>query len=283
MATIIYHHIGDGSSPFINRLDITTSADEFKKQLEHFAKTKVEITFDDGYSSAFEVALPLLQEFQIPATFYLNLAALTSGTSWLNKLSYLINTLSDGHWAQFSRDAGVAAPARNVYPFWKFFDYPKTLEAIEKWYSGPATTLFMDRKQILELASDPLFKVGSHSRNHWPLHRIPRELIHDEVVAHHHDLEKYLGIKPSGFSIPFGLREDATDNVIKCASQIDDCLRTSFGGKAFSNPLLPEKQRIGISDWARLGTLLSAPKLETFRERTLPFGGGLRPLKGGSQ
>ena len=64
---------------------------------------------------------------------------------------------------------------------------------------------FIDQRQLSELAQDPLFEVGSHTRTHANLARIgDRQGIRDEVAEDRAWLEDRLGVPVRLFSYPFG-------------------------------------------------------------------------------
>jgi peptidoglycan/xylan/chitin deacetylase (PgdA/CDA1 family) len=64
---------------------------------------------------------------------------------------------------------------------------------------------FIDQRQLSELAQDPLFEVGSHTRTHADLGRIgDRQGIRDEVAEDRAWLEDGLGVPVRFFAYPFG-------------------------------------------------------------------------------
>ena len=86
---------------------IVTSPDTFRQQLtylkDHYhicdvrdfprqpQEKDVLITFDDGYADNYTTALPILEELQIPATFFISTGHLDTDTEdWCNELAWLI-------------------------------------------------------------------------------------------------------------------------------------------------------------------------------------------------
>jgi len=64
-------------------------------------RRSVVVTFDDGFADNFETALPILTRYGIPATFYVLVGAVDSGTPpWYCRLAYAFNSTMHGEWKQ---------------------------------------------------------------------------------------------------------------------------------------------------------------------------------------
>jgi hypothetical protein len=239
----------------LNRLGRELSAKQFEKQIlllkSKFPGTK--LSFDDGYKSVYDTVFPIIEKYEIPIKIYLNLNSIEKGFSWLNKLSYLFNALTIGECEELARsclDLPVDIERVRLSDFWKYFDYEKTLSAIDTCFnkkkSGPVPRFFMDETQIRELVDHPLVEIGSHSRSHYPLHRLPTKILQDEIVTHHSELKEKFGKSVYGFAIPFGWREHITEEIETYIKQIDDFIVTSFGGNKLINRklTLPEIRRV---------------------------------------
>ena len=58
------------------------------------------VTFDDGFLDNYEVALPILARYGVPATFYLMVDAVDSGTPpWYCRLNRAFRTTQRTEWA----------------------------------------------------------------------------------------------------------------------------------------------------------------------------------------
>jgi peptidoglycan/xylan/chitin deacetylase (PgdA/CDA1 family) len=126
------------------------------------ARSRVAVTFDDGYASWHEVAAPVLRDLGIPAVFFV-----CSGFVGLD---------------------GAAAEdfcTRNLQ---------------RRLRLRPLT-----RRALAELARDPLFEVGGHTRHHvdlgraWGVERLRDEIDHDRAL-----LEDWTGEPVRFFAYPFG-------------------------------------------------------------------------------
>ena len=105
---LMYHRIGDAISDV---WDITVSAAHFEEQLQVLKRTKqviplpelvagihkkaiqpnsIALTFDDGYVDNFLTAKPLLEQYQIPATFFISSVNLGQHREfWWDELEHL--------------------------------------------------------------------------------------------------------------------------------------------------------------------------------------------------
>ena len=60
----------------------------------------VVVTFDDGYADNFEVAAPILNEFGIPAVFYITVDCVDKATPpWVSRLRYAFSTTGKRTWS----------------------------------------------------------------------------------------------------------------------------------------------------------------------------------------
>lgn len=272
-----YHDVGGASSPYVRHLSGQVSVKAFESHLKFLKmnsqivpfsqfhersdeKGCVAITFDDGFLSIKDHVLPLIEKYECPVKIFLNLNSITNGTSWLTQLSYLYDTLSPREISEFAQAALGAVPcSRGKIPFgyfWYFFKWPRTWNVITALYkerhAAESPQIFLNSRQVEELVAHPLVEVGSHSRNHFPLHALPQEVLKDEVVAHHLDLTQRFGTAIQGFAVPFGFREHLTDDVMNCISEIDDNLLISPGGLSclpLENSNLPEVVRVPVDSF----------------------------------
>ncbi|MGH9469857.1 MAG: polysaccharide deacetylase family protein [Terriglobia bacterium] len=78
------------------------SLDDLLRRLawgEPLPRKAVVVTFDDGYADNCEIALPVLERFGIPATFYVLAGAVASGRApWFVRLRYAFSTTRKPVW-----------------------------------------------------------------------------------------------------------------------------------------------------------------------------------------
>jgi len=231
-----YHHIGDSSPSSLKYLGAEVSVIQFESYLEFLKRHyhlvpfselwepgtpqgAVALTFDDGFMSVYDVVLPMIERLEIPIKIFLNLDSIIHGYSWLTQVSCLADCLSETEIpAVFSRQQYVLA-------FWKYFQWGVTPEVVASTYAdrvgNPPRRVFITGDQARLLVRHPLVEVGSHSRRHFPLHKLPPDILWQEVVRHHYDLEAFLAHPIKGFAPPFGFVSHITESVADCIAEID--------------------------------------------------------------
>lgn len=73
----------------------------------------VAVTFDDGFADNYEVALPILKRYGIPATFYIMVDAVENGMlPWYCRLRFAFNTTKKPEWSDSdsNRTYGLVSP-----------------------------------------------------------------------------------------------------------------------------------------------------------------------------
>jgi peptidoglycan/xylan/chitin deacetylase (PgdA/CDA1 family) len=73
----------------------------------------VAVTFDDGFADNYEVALPILSRYGIPATFYIMVDAVENGIlPWYCRLRFAFKTTTKPQWSdsEGNRTYGLASP-----------------------------------------------------------------------------------------------------------------------------------------------------------------------------
>jgi peptidoglycan/xylan/chitin deacetylase (PgdA/CDA1 family) len=189
----------------------------------------VALTFDDGYRDNLEVAVPLLEDLGLPATFFL-VPGLLSNTvrPWWEVL---------GRGFALARPAvvrwdGRAVPTRGrqgrrafrwVAERLKVLNMATREERVDELLgllqpegNGVEDRLFLDWDGARELVQRG-FSVGSHSTRHAILSRErPQEQARD-LVASRRELEEGLGVQIRLLAYPNGTRLDYDEATIRAA------------------------------------------------------------------
>jgi len=114
LSTLLYHRVLGTNDPLRPN---TVTADQFRWQMrlmsQHFCMLPMEeavrrlndgslparaacVTFDDGYADNAEVALPILQECKVPATFFVATGYLDGGRMWNDTVIEAVRRIPDG-------------------------------------------------------------------------------------------------------------------------------------------------------------------------------------------
>lgn len=279
-SVLLYHNVDDAPSSFVRRLGVTMSTADFESHIRYLARSHrvvplsqlarhahdprdVAITFDDGYRSVRTVALPILEKYGMPFKAFVLAAESRSEINWLNQLSFLLDRCPPDDLEELVlRATGVAVPRSRLgdpTPFVEHFVEHRTPDAIAEVFAArcdePVPELYLNEEDIRALAAHPLVELGSHTRNHFPLHRLSRESIEVEVVEAHRALQERFGDAIEGFCPPFGDRHHITRDVVAAVRKIDRTVVTAYGGRHGHRHVHghPEVRRVGA--WGNLGVL----------------------------
>lgn len=186
------------------------------------------VTFDDGYRDNFEVAVPILKELNIPATFFIPTEFLESPKlPWWDHIAYIVKKthrrrleLKRGPSGSqpslvieldgVSRDDAAMPIIRAVLDE-SIKDLPWFLERltveaevnVEAEKLGGA--LFMTWEQVQDLADgDGRLTIGSHGHRHHSFAKLDTESQQHELVVSKGILEKRLGREILAIAYPFG-------------------------------------------------------------------------------
>ncbi len=191
------------------------------------------ISFDDGFENNFSVAVPILRELRVPATFYVTTSFVEGNRmSWVDRIERCLETVPAGAvqlpWhgspRPFGDDAGKIALLQDIRTRAKsdprvdpeaLADEVVTQCGVEIPHSSDDP---LDRKltweQVRALAADPLFAVGGHSHTHRVLSFLDRRELRAEIDTSLELLALRAGVRPRHYSYPEGLEWCYSDSVI---------------------------------------------------------------------
>jgi peptidoglycan/xylan/chitin deacetylase (PgdA/CDA1 family) len=241
LRVVLYHHVADHASSLVDRLALTTPPDVFERHVRRMARDyrvvsldevlsgelprrALLITFDDGYRSIAEVALPILRQLRLPSVFFITGECLRRDSPPLdNLLSHLCARVGIGRVG-----AALNPYGRRVGTFPQLLDlvaampYERRLtvggELAEHFDLDEArlraeSRMFLDPEDLADLAAYGC-EVANHTRTHVFCRSIVDEKsAHTELVEHARRLESLTGRPVRAFSYPYGRRDDATPMV----------------------------------------------------------------------
>jgi peptidoglycan/xylan/chitin deacetylase (PgdA/CDA1 family) len=238
LRAVLYHHVADHASSLVERLAVTTTPDVFEAHVRRMARDyqvvslddvlsgelprrALLITFDDGYRSIAEVALPILRRLGLPSVFFVTGECLRRDSPPLdNLLSHLCASVGIGRVG-----AALNPNGRRTGTFPQLLDmvaampYERRLavadELAEHFGLDGAglraeSRMFLDPEDLVGLAAYGC-EVANHSRTHVFCRSIVDETsAYTELVEHARRLESLTGRPVRAFSYPYGRRDDAT-------------------------------------------------------------------------
>lgn len=186
-------------------------------------KPRVAITFDDGYQSNLKLALPVLREFDLPATVFVSSAFVSGELLWFQKLDLAMQratgerlTLSLGgtfyDWPLTSRDQRRSALAVLLAALKKltWSELNQQVEkilgllAVDLTQQWPSELRPLTMEELRELAADTRVEIGGHTHRHPLLGRCTDEEAREEIVGGAQQLRQMLGQSPRWFAYPNG-------------------------------------------------------------------------------
>jgi peptidoglycan/xylan/chitin deacetylase (PgdA/CDA1 family) len=207
----------------------------------------VAITFDDGYLSAYEQALPILQRYGCKAIFFIATSFITERRIyWWDRIAYLLKHCTRNEIfldRPFSihvdlkndRSASIQRTLR-IIKACSMADRERVLDAITRAAGVPwtremdrafADQLLMSWDQVRALRAAGM-DVQSHTRTHQPLKTLPADTLADELEGSRADLQRELGEPARALAYPVG-------NPLDTASPIRAALKKAGYEIGFTN------------------------------------------------
>ncbi len=224
----------------------------------------VAITFDDGYQNVFDVAFPVLREFQFPATVFINTGFVgTSKTVWFCRLIQAIahtfnRTLE---WRDLKLDLSTinakAAASKKLQACLKKLDHDDLLRQLDEIIKklgcdGSLLDLspdfrIMNRGAIAAMSNSGLIQFGAHTASHSILTKIPLKKARDEIDESIQSITEWTGQACRLFAYPNGGSGDYDSNILSILKRfgIAAAVTTIQGPNTAHTPVL-ELRRYGI-------------------------------------
>jgi peptidoglycan/xylan/chitin deacetylase (PgdA/CDA1 family) len=207
----------------------------FEEDWSGLKRPAVAITFDDGYADNLIYALPLLEEMEIPATFFVSTGFVgTAEEFWWDELGRIVlgdrpfpetfelnDSLLKKVWS-----TGSASERRMLFGDLHGLMLKIDAERRDNWLGqlrqwaaakgdGNEVNRAMTIEEIQSLANSKWVTVGAHTVSHTPLSALPVAEQQREIHESKRQLESWLGSEISVFSYPFGRRSDYTADTVK--------------------------------------------------------------------
>ena len=299
LRAVLYHHIASTLSSLVDRLGVTTSPDVFEAHLRKLARDyeivsldtvlsgklprrALLLTFDDGYRSFVDSALPLLRQLGLPSVLFVTGASLDSSTLPLdNLLSYLCASVGLERLALAldprARGSGGFVQLLDLLasmPYGRFVGVGDELAArfqVDQRALRADSGIFMEPADLAGLAVDGC-EVANHTRTHLFCRSITDEdVAREEIVEHGRRLEQLTGRPVRAFGYPYGQRRDATPMVERIlresghsASFLAESRPNQNGG---DGPLWDRIRLDGYASWRLRPQLSLMPALRDRRDR----------------
>ena len=273
-AILAYHRVTDEPSP----AGLAVTTEEFRRQLEERLEAgpavslpeaatgngkpgAFAVTFDDGYADNLHVALPILEEMGVSATFFITTGHVMSGEHfWWDQVARLTDpnedfgyrgvlTLGEGAqaraWAPESDDE-LLATRRHIAAWMQVVtpEVARQLVADLTAWAGPGiqrdhpSERPLTPRELEQLAGSPLATVGAHTRTHINLAFCPPERLPSELAGSREDLRELCGAGAETLAYPFGIwGADVNEGTVAAAADAGFSIAVLNQSPPFRNTL----------------------------------------------
>ncbi len=222
------------------------SLDDYYNQRFSNNRFNICITFDDGFANNYKYVLPLLEQYKVPATFFVTaIRSVDCDVLWNDFLGIVskygpdkivykdepyykgrfdkyisavsgISLVESLHFSGFGEKAEMM---KILYPLVPF----KTNKQEEDYW------LQMTTEQIKELSASPFVTIGAHGHYHNDLAKISIRDAEDELIFSKKYLENIIGKPVNSCAFPYGTyTEQVIDAAKKNRLPKTSCNRFSF-------------------------------------------------------
>ena len=206
---------------------------EYAAASKSFPPHSFAITFDDGFANNYDIAAPILVDYEVPAMFYVTTGFIEHNRmAWIDRIEYCFARADTGKlllpWYEGPRSFCSRADKIQFLDDIRFHakrdpqlnldelvtDIFSQCRVAEIWSSPDPLDQKMKWNQIAELNRDTNFQVGGHTHTHRILSFLKPDELEEEVSLSLRLLREKSGIDPKHYSYPEGLAHCYNDQVI---------------------------------------------------------------------
>jgi len=242
----------------------------FEDNWDNISTPSVVITFDDGYADNLYEASVILNELEVPATFFISTSTVGSKNEfWWDQLERILllkgkypNTLSlhtnesTYQWkTQTSKERDKLYI--EVHAIMRKVDSRERAQCISQLLSwanigpeGRETHLALNVNELVKMAENKWVTIGAHTDSHTPLSILSAEEQYIDILKSKQKLENWLEKEINVFSYPFGSRSDYDTSSIKACKDIGFVkVASNFSGQYRKGTDCFQLPRNLVRDW----------------------------------
>ncbi|MCI8567061.1 MAG: polysaccharide deacetylase family protein [Lachnospiraceae bacterium] len=251
---LLYHRVSNEKDSMYH---LTVSPQHFAEQMKYIKERyrcirfedtwedadepSVVVTFDDGYADNCTCALPILEQYQVPATIFVASGNIGSKREfWWDELGRLF-TCAEEYPSVFRLEDPLFGYSWETDTYEKRFELAKTirwllrmntdLEVRNRWFrqirewaglseSGREAHRCATITQLQQLAQSKWITIGAHTVHHMSLGAMEREMQKQEIENSIKAIDHWLGFSPTVFSYPFGTRLDYNQDTMEICREL---------------------------------------------------------------
>ena len=225
---------------FITASDLISNTDEIlsSKENYHF------VTFDDGLKEQYQLAVPILEELQIPAVLFANsinskdkkvstvhkihlLRSILSPSDFIGKISQFSTLSFTDEYKQMAKtiyiyDSEESAVLKYMLNFKMDFmlqeEIIKTIFNVYFNENEVLKSLYLSENEIIDLSKKGF--LGSHTHSHYPIGLLEDADMEYELLTSKLFFENLTNTKIEMVAYPFGSPEACTNQVAEIAKNV---------------------------------------------------------------
>jgi peptidoglycan/xylan/chitin deacetylase (PgdA/CDA1 family) len=178
-------------------------------------KTKIIVTFDDGYKDNITVAYPILRKNKIPFTVYI-ISRIINGDTWVWWFELWQYLISRKNSFSLTENAKEFYNYKNILYKMSLKEQKTFFRKLTGKINRPSyKNLFLNYKDIIKLKKDSLCTIGSHTHDHLNLKEVNISKIDNEIFCSKKILEHKFNIKIKSFAYPYGFHKFSVMRLLK--------------------------------------------------------------------
>lgn len=235
LSILIYHRVLPAADPLYP--DVPT-ADEFRWQMRLLAEQfnplplpqalrrlysgelpprAVAVSFDDGYADNLHVALPVLEQTGVPATFFIASGFINGGRMWNDTVVESVRRLPAGRYRpppsleleaveldDIEQRRRLCRRLIGALKYRPLEQRQQIADEIAAAVGELPNGLMLDERELRQLHRSPLATIGGHTDSHPILTRISDDQAHNEIRRGKERLEGWLDAPVRLFAYPNG-------------------------------------------------------------------------------
>lgn len=208
---------------------------DFHQRKNSPPKNTVVITFDDGFANNHEVAAPILDDFSLPATFYISAGMIgTTELFWVDQIEDCLNKTEVPkvtlRWGEKDNVFSIGDQTSRINAVSSIKDYCKSAPAsqkdavinalieqtkVEPTLGETENYRIMNWEQVCSLDNHHLFTIGGHSMYHNILGNLSEADAKAEIEGSISLIKQKTGTDQRHYAYPEGQPHHYTEHTIK--------------------------------------------------------------------